>query len=251
MVVGPTPPTRGVIAARDLLARTRRRRAAACGPRSGRRRRSRPSPGCTCSGCTMPGTPAAAMRMSARRVYSGQSGTPVCTTVTAALAVGPLLAEQQRQRPAEGEAPAEDDDVAARDRDLVVREQRLDARRRAGTGPGTDSASRPRFIGWSPSTSLSGSISVEGGLVVEVARDRVLDEHAVDGRVVVEPAHGGEQRRPGSRRPAAPRGTTRARARRTWRASCGRSRRWPRRRRRGSCRDPAGARRRPARRCAA
>ena len=41
-----------------------------------------------CSGWIIPGTPAAATRMSARRVYSAQSGTPVCTTVTAALAVG-------------------------------------------------------------------------------------------------------------------------------------------------------------------
>ena len=38
----------------------------------------------------MPGTPAAATTIDARRVYAGQSGTPLCTTVTAALAVGRL-----------------------------------------------------------------------------------------------------------------------------------------------------------------
>ena len=41
-----------------------------------------------CSGWMMPGTPAAATTMSAACVYRGQSGTPVCTTVTAAFAVG-------------------------------------------------------------------------------------------------------------------------------------------------------------------
>ncbi len=45
------------------------------------------APGVMCSGCRMYGTPTAAITTDARRVYSGQSWTPVCTTVTAALAV--------------------------------------------------------------------------------------------------------------------------------------------------------------------
>ena len=43
----------------------------------------------------------------------------------------PLLRQQQRERPAEREAPPEDHDLASRHRDLVVREERLDARGRA------------------------------------------------------------------------------------------------------------------------
>ena len=64
-----------------------------------------------CSGWTIPGTPAAATTMSARCVYRGQSGTPVCTTVTAAFAVGRFCeSSNESGRPSVKPAP-EDHDV--------------------------------------------------------------------------------------------------------------------------------------------
>ena len=82
----------------------------------------------------MPGTPAAATTISARWVYRGQSGTPVWTTVTAALAVGRFRREQQGKRPAERGARPRMHDLTPGDRDLVVGQQGLDAGGRAGHG---------------------------------------------------------------------------------------------------------------------
>ena len=84
---GPTPPTRGVIqpatSSQDSSTSGRSLRPSYWTPAP-----TTTPPGLMCSGWIIPGTPAAAMRMSARRVCSAQSATPVCTTVTAALAVG-------------------------------------------------------------------------------------------------------------------------------------------------------------------
>src|SRR6476659_1648369 len=87
MVVGPTPPTRGVI-----HPATSSQRSSTSGSSFLPSYRTPPptttTPGVRCSGWRIPGEPAAATTMSARWVYFGQSGTPVCTTVTAAFAVG-------------------------------------------------------------------------------------------------------------------------------------------------------------------
>jgi hypothetical protein len=91
-------------------------------------------------------------------VYAAQSGTPVGRRY-GGVRGRPLLGEQQRQRPAERRAAAEDADLLAGDLDAVVGEQRLDAGGRARDRPGMPSASRPMLTGCSPSTSLSGSIS--------------------------------------------------------------------------------------------
>jgi hypothetical protein len=107
----------------------------------------------------MPGTPTAATTIAARRVYAAQSGTPVCTTVTAAFAVGRFWVSSSASGRPERGAAAEDADLLAGDLDAVVGEQRLDAGGRARDRPGMPSASRPMLTGCSPSTSLSGSIS--------------------------------------------------------------------------------------------
>jgi hypothetical protein len=63
-------------------------------------------PGATTSGVIMLGTPAAPTTMSARRVCSGQSVTPVWTTVTAALAPGSFRDRRRaRGRPRVGPRP--------------------------------------------------------------------------------------------------------------------------------------------------
>ena len=131
IVVGPTPPTRGRDPAGDLLAalvdvgqqapalvahaaadddRARAGCARAGGCPARRRRRPRSAP----AGCT-----------------TGQSGTPVWTTVTAALAVGRFSDSSiDSGRPSVNPRPRIDD-LTPGDRDLVVGEQRLDAGRRA------------------------------------------------------------------------------------------------------------------------
>ena len=109
------------------------------------------------------------------------SGTPVWTTVTAALAPALLQGEQQRQRAAERGAPPDDDDVLARDVDAVVRR----------TSPGCPRACRHRPLllqhelaqadGVQAVAVLVGVDGAQGGVEVELRRDRVLDEVGVDG----------------------------------------------------------------------
>src|SRR6266581_2742577 len=88
-VVGPTPPRRGVIqdatSATDSSTSGITRRPSYVAPAL-----TTAAPGLTMSGVAMPAWPAATTRMSAVRVYSPRSPTPVCTTVTAALAFGRL-----------------------------------------------------------------------------------------------------------------------------------------------------------------
>ena len=112
-----------------------------------------------------------------------------------------------------------------------------------GTGPGMPSASRPMFIGCMPSTSLSGSIVEQRGLVVDLRRGRVLHEHGVDGRVVVERADGGDHVGLAWRRRAGARAGCCSRAPRALRMlHADVARRWRRRRRRARCRARACAR---------
>ena len=109
-----------------------------------------------------------------------------------------------------------------------------------GTGPGMPSASRPMLTGCSPSTSLSGSISSSARLEVDLLRGRVLHEHRVDGRVVVELGGWRRRRRPAWRRRAGARCGLAKPSSSPSPSSCRRSRRWRCRRRRGSCRAPGG-----------
>ena len=53
-------------------------------------------------------------------------------------------------------------------------------------GASTPWTSLPRFTGWMPSTSLSGSTASSARLEVEVPRERVLEEEGVDRGVGVE-----------------------------------------------------------------
>ena len=95
-----------------------------------------------------------------------------------------LLAEQQCERAAEGGAASEDHDVAARDRDLVVGEQRLDARGRARHRSGHAEREPTHVRGMGGVDVLVRVHHRDGGVVVEVPRDRVLQEQRMDGRVV-------------------------------------------------------------------
>ena len=67
------------------------------------------------------------------------------------------------------------------------------AERGAGHEPLEPVASRPALIGWKPSTSLSGSMRVMTLARVDVARQRQLDEDAVDRGIGVEPVDQREQ----------------------------------------------------------
>ena len=95
------------------------------------------APGLTMSGVTSPARPAAATTTSALAHQRGHVlGTPVWTTVTAALQPGRFERQQQGQRAADGQAPADDDDVPPLDRDVVGLQQLDDAGRRARQRPG-------------------------------------------------------------------------------------------------------------------
>ena len=190
-----------------------------------------------CSGCRMPGTPAAATTISARWVYRGQSGTPVCTTVTAAFAVGRFCESSSASGPAEGGAAPEDADLVAGDRDLVVGEQGLDAGRgarapgpasTAPAGPcspgacrrrpcrGPSRAARRRSRSAAASGAAPGSRRRAGSSLNARTAARTSAWVASLGQVDV-------RRRAAELLAPSP-------------ASCGRSRRWRRRRRPGSCR---------------
>ena len=134
-----------------------------------------------CSGWRMPGTPAAATTMPARRVYSGQSGTPVCTTVTAALAVGRFCESSSASgRPSVVPRPRMHDLVPG-DRDLVEREQRLDARGRARHRP-RHHQREPAHVHRVHAVDVLVGIHLEQrGVEVDLRRRGVLDQERVDG----------------------------------------------------------------------
>ena len=124
--------------------------------------------------------------MPARCVYSGQSGTPVCTTVTAAFAVGRFCESSSASgRPSVMPRPRMHD-LVARDRDLVVREQRLDARGRA-RHRARDHEREAAHVHRVQAVDVLVRVHLEQrGLVVDLGRRRVLEEDPVDGRVVVQ-----------------------------------------------------------------
>ena len=132
-VVGPTPPSRGVIQpatsahASSTSGTTLRPCIVAPGPTTA-------APGRTMSGVRIDGRPAAATMMSASFVYWGRKCVPVWQTVIVAFAFGSFKRQQVRERPPDREAAPDDDDVLALDRHLVHHEQRLDPERRARPG---------------------------------------------------------------------------------------------------------------------
>ena len=162
--------------ARRPLRSARRRRAAACGPRSAPRRRPRPHPGEMCSGCRIPGTPAAATTISARCVYSRPVGHAGVHDGHRRVRGRALLRQQHRERPAERRAPPEDAHLMARDRDLVVREQRLDPRGRARHRARASTARAGHVHRVQPVDVLVRVDLEQRGLVVDLRRRRVLDE---------------------------------------------------------------------------
>ena len=113
--------------------------------------------------------------------------------MTAAFGRRPLLREQQRERPAEREAAAEDHDLATRHGDLVVREQRLDARGRARNRTGHAEHEPAEVHGVQAVDVFVGIDLEQRGFVVDLRRRRVLHEHRVDGGIVVELVDRGEQ----------------------------------------------------------
>ena len=191
-----------------------------------------------CSGWRMPGTPAAATTIGAAAGVlrpvghagvhdrDGGVGGRALRATAAATAGGPSV----NPRPSTTTS-------RPGDRDLVVREQRLDPGRRARqrTVHAEGEAAHVERV-----LAVGVLVGVELGerrLVVDVRRGRVLDEHGVDVVVGVERADRRRRRRPG----VASSGrcdvrARRSRARRRAPASCGCSRRTPSRRRRGSCR---------------
>jgi hypothetical protein len=94
-VIGPTPPSRGVIQPATSATASSTSDSTRFFPSIVTPAPTTAAPGLTMSGVMSPGLPAAAIRMSARRVCSARSGTPVCTTVTAALAFGRLSASRR------------------------------------------------------------------------------------------------------------------------------------------------------------
>ena len=138
------------------------------------------------SGVRIDGRPAAATMMSARLVYVRQESVAGVHTVTVAFACGSFSESRIASgRPMREPAP-DDHDVLALDRDLVVREQRLDPERRArDAGRGTPMHELPEVHRMQPVGVLVGIDREQRGFVVEVRRQRELHEYRVDGGIVV------------------------------------------------------------------
>ena len=184
-VVGPTPPRRGVIQpatsahASSTSGTTRRPSIVMPAPTTA-------APGFTMSGRMMLGDPAAAMRMSACFVYSGRKFEPVWQCVTVAFACSSLSERSTASgRPIVSPRPTIDD-VPALDRDVVVREQRLDPERRARARSDRADHQPPEVHRVQAVGVLARIDRVECGLVVEALRQRQLHDERVDVRVVVE-----------------------------------------------------------------
>ncbi len=121
--------------------------------------------------------------MSARRVWRGPVGDPGVHDRDSGVGRGALLGQQERQRATERRAAAEDHDVATGDRDAVVGEQLLDARRcarpRAGQADG-EAAHVDRVHAVDVLVRVDGE---QRGVVVEVAGHGVLHQQRVHGPV--------------------------------------------------------------------
>ena len=192
IVVGPTPPTRGVIQP-ATSAHASSTSGSSLRPFVRTPPPTTTAPGRMCSGCRIAGH--------AGRGHDdvGPLGVPRPIWYAGVhdrdRRVGgrPLLREQERERPAEREAAPEDHDLATRDRDLVVREQRLDAGGRARNRPGDTEHEPAEVHRVQPVDVLVGIDLEQRGLVVDLRRRRVLHEHRVDGGIVVERADRREQ----------------------------------------------------------
>ncbi len=123
------------------------------------------------SAVTSPARPAAATTTSAVRVRLVDVLDPGVHDRHRRVAPGPLEREQERQRPPDGEPAPDDHDVAG---PRPGRRRRRAAPRCRpgvhGSGPGAPITSRPRLIGWSPSTSLSGSTRSRTRVLVDAPR---------------------------------------------------------------------------------
>ncbi len=115
------------------------------------------APARTMSAVTRPGTPAAATTMSARRVSAARSTVPVWHSVTVAFS-SRRVSSRPSGRPTVTPRPT------TQTRALRVsmpcrRSSSTMPRGVHGSGPSNPRTSRPRFVGCSPSASLSGSTS--------------------------------------------------------------------------------------------
>ena len=191
-----------------------------------------------CSGCRIPGTPAAAITIPARRVYSRPVGHAGVHDGDRRVRGRPLLRQQQRERPAEGHPATEDADLVTGDGDLVVREQRLDAGGRARHRARHHEREAAHVHRVQPVDVLVGIELEQRGLVVDLRRRRVLEQDAVDVGVVVQLV---DRREHGRLVGVGGQVDVRRRCSRAPRpspASCRCSGRSRRRRRRGACRGP-------------
>ena len=108
--------------------------------------------------------------------------------MTAALASGPLQRQQVGQRPTDREATAHDDDVQTGDGDVVVLEQHLDAGGVQASGASTPWHELAEVHRVQAVDVLVRIDRQQRRLVVEVRRERVLDEEGVDAGIGVEAA---------------------------------------------------------------
>ncbi len=97
-----------------------------------------------------------------------------------------LLGQQHRERPAERGAATENDHLTAGDLDAVVGEQRLDPGRGAGQRPGQPDGEATHVERVHPVDVLVRVEGLQRRVVVQVGRDRILDQDAVHVPVVVE-----------------------------------------------------------------
>ena len=106
---------------------------------------------------------------------------------------GAFLREQQGERPTEGGAAAEDAHLVARHRHVVVREQRLDPGGRARDGAGHRQRQPAHVDRVQAVDVLVGVDREQRGVEVDLGRGRVLHEHRVNRRILVEFADRREQ----------------------------------------------------------
>src|ERR1039458_2741672 len=154
-VMGPTPPSRGVIQA-TFSATSSAMSLKSFFPANDVPAPTTALPSFTMSAVTMPGTPAADTITSAVRVNAAMSSTPVCTTVTAALQLGRRIAINSASgRPIVSPRPMMTTCLPSTGTRYSASNSMMPAGVQ-GNGPGTPITRRPRFVGCSPSTSLAG-----------------------------------------------------------------------------------------------
>ena len=117
-VMGPTPPSRGVIHPATSATSSSTSESSFL-PAQLVPAPTTAAPGLIMSRVTRPARPAAATTTSAVRTMAARSSTPVCTTVTAALQPGRLDGQEERERATDGQATPDDHHVATFHRDIV------------------------------------------------------------------------------------------------------------------------------------